>query len=35
MSFETLICWVCAIYVVGYFLIREVNWKVVKKWISL
>jgi hypothetical protein len=33
MSIETFIGLLCGIYVVGYFLINEINWKVVKKWI--
>lgn len=30
MSLETLICWLCAIPVVSYFLIYEINWTAVK-----
>jgi hypothetical protein len=39
MNLETLIGLLCAIYVVGYLAIYEINWKyiwkVIKKWISL
>jgi hypothetical protein len=33
MDLETFLGWLCAIYVIGYILINEINWEAVKEWI--